>query len=139
LPQYYNTGRAPQIIPSTGAIVPGTGDPYNGLVLGGSGFPDAAKGRVPVTGDPAVLALFRNLPKGTAQAWNNTWAPRLGFAWDTTGHQSTVVRGGFGMFYERIEGNFIFSAVNNPPFIQQSTVYNGSVDNPAGATLQVFP
>ena len=50
-----------------------------------------------------------------------------------------MVRGGAGMFYERIEGNFIFSAVNNPPFIQQSTVYNGNVENPAGATLQTFP
>jgi hypothetical protein len=139
LPQFYNPARAVQINRSTGAIVPGTGDPYNGLVLGGSGFPDEAKGRVPVASDPAVLALFHNLPKGTAQTYNNTWAPRLGFAWDTTGHQSTVIRGGFGVFYERIEGNFIFSAVNNPPFIQQSTVYNGSVDNPAGATLQVFP
>jgi hypothetical protein len=49
------------------------------------------------------------------------------------------VRGGFGTFYERIEGNFIFSAVNNPPFIQQSQVYNGNVENPTGGTLQTFP
>ena len=139
LPQYYDPAAAPQIVRSTGAIVPNTGNPYNGLVLGGSGFPDSATGRVPVTGDSAVLALFHDLPKGTAQTvWNN-WAPRVSFAWDATGHQSTVVRGGMGIFYERIEGNFIFSAVNNPPFIQQSTVYNGNVENPGGATLQVFP
>jgi hypothetical protein len=119
--------------------VPNTGNPYNGLVLGGSGFPDTAKGRVPVSTDPAVLALFHGLPAGTANTYNKTWAPRLGFAWDVTGHQNTVVRGGAGMFYERIEGNYLFSAVNNPPFIQQSTVYNGNVENPAGATLQTFP
>ena len=139
LPQYFNPAKAPQIVRSSGAIVANSGDPYNGLVLGGSGFPDSAKGRVPVASDPAVLALFHGLPAGTAQTYNATWAPRLGFAWDVTGHQNTVVRGGAGMFYERIEGNFLFSAVNNPPFIQQSTVYNGNVENPAGATLQTFP
>uniref|UniRef100_Q020J2 TonB-dependent receptor, plug n=1 Tax=Solibacter usitatus (strain Ellin6076) TaxID=234267 RepID=Q020J2_SOLUE len=139
LPQYYNPAKAPQIVRSTGAIVQGTGDPYNGLVLGGNGFPDAAKGRVPVASDPAVLALFHNLPKGTAQTYNATWAPRIGFALDLSGHQNTVVRGGFGAFYERIEGNFIFSSVNNAPFIQQSTVYNGNVENPSGGALQVFP
>jgi len=139
LPQYYNPAQAPQIVPSTGAIVAGTGNPYNGLVLGGSKFPSTATGRVPVTGDPNVVALFHNLPYGAMNTDWATWAPRLGFAYDLTGKASTVLRGGFGVFYERIEGNFIFSAVNNPPFIQQSTVYNGNVENPAGATLQTFP
>lgn len=31
-----------------------------------------------------------------------------------------------------MQGNFIFSAVNNPPFIQQTTIFNGTVDNPGG-------
>ena len=108
-------------------------------MLGGSGFPQSAKGRVPVISDPSVTALFHNLPAGTANTYWNTWAPRLGFAYDVTGHQNTVLRGGFGVFYERIEGNFIFSAVNNPPFIQQATIYNGNVENPSGGALQVFP
>ena len=139
LPQYFNPSKAPTIVPSTGAIVAGSGDPYNGLVLGGSGFPQTATGRVPVTTDPAVLALFHNLPYGAMSTYWPTWAPRLGFAYDPTGAGNTVVRGGFGTFYERIEGNFIFSAVNNPPFIQQSLIYNGNVENPTGGILQAFP
>ncbi len=139
LPAYYNASQAPTIVPSTGAIVAGTGNPYDGLVLGGSGFPATATGRVPVTGVPAVTALFHNLPNGAMNTDWATWAPRVGFAYDLTGKSSTVLRGGFGVFYERIEGNFIFSAVNNPPFVQQSTVYNGNVEDPAGATLQTFP
>ena len=139
LPQYFDPSQAPQIVRSNGAIVPNTGNPYNGLVLGGSGFPSAAQGRVPVTGDKSVLALFHNLPAGTANTYRATWAPRVGFAYDVTGHQNTVIRGGLGAFYERIEGNFLFSAVNNPPFIQQSTIYNGNVENPSGGALQVFP
>lgn len=138
LPQYFSVSQEPTINPSTGAII-NPGNPYNGLVLGGGGFPNTAQGRVPQAGDSAVQALFHNLPKGTANTDWNTWAPRLGFAYDLTGHQSTVLRGGFGAFYERVEGNYIFSAVNNPPFIQQEVIYNGNVENPTGGTAQNFP
>lgn len=138
LPQYFNPAQAATIDPKTGGII-SAGNPYNGLVLGGSAFPATAQGRVVQYADPAVQALFHNLPKGTANTDWATWAPRLGFAYDLTGHQNTVLRGGYGVFYERIEGNFIFSAVNNTPFIQQSLIYNGNLENPAGGALQNFP
>ena len=89
--------------------------------------------------DPATNALFHNLPQGTAKTDFNTWAPRLGFAYDPTGKGNTVIRGGFGAFYERVEGNFLFSAVNNPPFIQQDLIYNGNLESPTGGALQNFP
>jgi hypothetical protein len=131
LPQYYDPAQAAIVDPKTGYII-GQPNPYNGLVLGGEGFAETAKGRVPQADDPAVKALFHDLPKGTAYTDWGTWAPRFGFAYDLTGKQSTVLRGGYGIFYERIEGNFIFSAVNNPPFIQQTTIFNGNVENPGG-------
>ncbi|MGH9663467.1 MAG: hypothetical protein ACRD9L_03470 [Bryobacteraceae bacterium] len=138
LPQYFDPSQAPAIDRKTGAIL-GGGNPYNGLVLGGNGFPATANGRVAQADDPAVKALFHDLPNGTAHTDWNTWAPRLGFAYDLTGHQNTVLRGGFGVFYERIEGNFIFSAVNNVPFIQQQLIYNGNLENPSGGVAQNFP
>jgi hypothetical protein len=139
LPQYYNAAQAPQILAANGAIVPGTGNPYNGLVLGGSKFPSSANGRVVGVNDPAVNALFQGLPTGTANTDWNTWGPRVGFAYDLSGHQSTILRGGYGMFYERVEGNYLFSAVNNPPFVQQAQIYNGNLSNPSGGTNEVFP
>ncbi len=139
LPQYFNPAQAPLISPGNGAIVPGTGNPYNGLVLGGSGFPASANGRVVGTTDPAVTALFHNLPQGTANTDWNTWGPRVGFAYDLTGHQNTILRGGYGLFYERVEGNYLFSAVNNPPFVQQAQIYNGNIQNPSGGTNLSFP
>jgi roadblock/LC7 domain-containing protein len=138
LPQYYIAADAPTINPKTGYI---TSDPYpyNGLVLSGNGFPATAVGRVNGTSNPAVTALFHDFPLGGARTDWNTWAPRVGFAYDLTGKQSTVLRGGFGVFYERIEGNFLFSAVNNPPFIQSSTIYYGNVNNPGGGSAANAP
>ena len=50
---------------------------------------------------------------------NNVWKtvqPRVGFSYDVSGNGRTVVRGGFGTFYERIQGNDIYNAATNPPF-----------------------
>jgi outer membrane receptor protein involved in Fe transport len=139
LPQYWDASKAPQIARSNGAIVAGTGDRYNGLTLGGTEFPEAAKQRIAQTSDPAVKALFRGIPSRLADTDLSTWGPRLGFAFDVTGRQKTVLRGGYGVFYERIEGNFIFSAINNPPFISQSDIADGNIENPTGGTTQAFP
>lgn len=140
LPQYFNPAQQVKIDPKTGAVIANSGNIYNGLVLGGDSFPQAAIDRIPgTTTNPAVLALFRGLPKGTANTYWNTWQPRLGFAYDLTGKQSTILRGGYGVFYERVEGNFLFSAVNNPPFVQQLSIFNGNVENPSGGQIQNFP
>jgi hypothetical protein len=130
LPQYFSFAQAATINPSNGAILSNP-NPYNGLVLDGPGFPAAAKGRVAQYSDPAVQALFHNLPLGGAYTrWGN-WAPRIGFAYDLGGRQSTVIRGGFGVAYERVEGNYIFSAINNAPFNPVATYLNGNVENPS--------
>ena len=139
LPEFFDRSKTPSIVASTGALVPNTGDPFNGLTLGGSEFPEAAKERIPITSDPRVLALFRGIPKETAETFWGTLGPRLGFAYDVGGKQRTVIRGGYGMFYERTQGNFIFSGINNPPFIQQQTILGANVDNPTGGSASLFP
>jgi len=132
LPQYYNPARAATVNPSTGAIT-ASPNPYNGLVIPGPGFPESAKGRVAQYGDPAVQALFHSLPLGGAYTrWGN-FAPRLGFAYDLLGDQTTVLRGGYGVAYERVQGNFIFGAINNAPFNPSASVLNGTVENPGAA------
>ena len=132
LPQYYDPTKAATINPSNGQVLAAP-SPYNGLVIPGNGFPDTAKGRVAQYSDPATLALFHNLPLGGATTrWNN-YAPRIGFAYDLTGKQNTVLRGGYGIAYERIEGNFIFSGINNAPFNPSASVLNGLVTNPGAA------
>jgi hypothetical protein len=56
------------------------------------------------------------VPKGLAKG--NWWdfGPRLGFSYDLTGSGKTVVRGGFGLMYERIQGNDMYNGATNPPY-----------------------
>ena len=46
-------------------------------------------------------------------------ATRVGFAYDLSGNGKTVLRGGFGMFFERVQGNDVYNAALNPPFAYQ--------------------
>ncbi|HZN11890.1 MAG TPA: hypothetical protein VFC61_09435, partial [Blastocatellia bacterium] len=93
--------------PTKGSIIPGSGDPFNGLVEEGNG-----------------------IPKGGVEHRKNQVSPRLGFAWDVTGDGKTAVRGGFGTFYERIrQNNAYFDGLGNPPLTYTPTLFAGNLDN----------
>src|SRR2546423_11312079 len=66
-----------------------------------------------------------------------TPAPRFGFAYDVTGKQNLVVRGGFGIFYDRFQGNEIFDELTNPPTTFTPQLVNGLIKdiNPSSALL----
>jgi hypothetical protein len=139
LPQYFDPRKAPQISAADGSIAPNTGDPYNGIVLFGSGFPDKAKGRIPAADDPGLQRLFVGLSRGAYDTNHRDIGPRFGFAYDPFGRGKTSVRGGFGMFYDRIPTNVLINPSGNPPFNITASIFDGNIDNPAGGTARAFP
>jgi len=62
-------------------------------------------------------------------AWWN-FGPRLGFAYDVTGTGKTIVRAGFGVMYERIQGNDMYDGATDVPFSASYSTSNVSLSNP---------
>ena len=107
----------PNTAAAIGTLVPNTGDRTNGLFLSGQGIADTT-----YTWPALVLA------------------PRFGMAYDVTGEQKLVMRGGAGLFYDRPNGNSIYPQVQNPPTIQNVTVrYAQLQDLSAGLRTEGAP
>ncbi|HEU5351915.1 MAG TPA: carboxypeptidase regulatory-like domain-containing protein [Terracidiphilus sp.] len=82
------------------------------------------------------------IPNGTVPDEWNAWGPRIGFSYDVSGHSSTVIRGGFGVMYERIQGNDMYDDATNVPFDATVNFSNVLMDDPhtsvaTGNTLSV--
>jgi hypothetical protein len=50
------------------------------------------------------------------------WAPRFGFAWSPGGSGKTVVRGGFGLFYDSVAASLSVLYMMNPPNVVSITL-----------------
>jgi len=74
-------------------------------------------GGVPYYLNGVVIPGQNGIPVGAVTNDYSTLQPRVGFSYDVSGTGRTVLRGGFGTFYERIQGNDIYALANsNTPF-----------------------
>lgn len=140
-PSAFDRAKIPAINPN-GTLVPGSGDRYNGVVLPGSGWPEAAQGRVTIATTGEYDRLFRSRPRGLVNTNLGNIQPRLSFAWDPLSRGRTAIRGGGGVFHgppALTTGGFQLGGL--APFVEQVSLTNGSADNPIAGipSNAVFP
>jgi hypothetical protein len=113
-PNFYDPTRAFQI-DANGNRVLGTGDPLNGIILGGTNSP---------FGDKVADEDYGNI------------GPVFGFAWDPFKNGKTAVRGGYGISYDTALFGIVEQGIFvNPPLVTSVNISNPSLDNPAASLV----
>ena len=137
-PALYSSSKAPTIDSASGQFNPGQslgGNPLipatyaNGIIFPKGSACSAAQAISPqVTCSPFGSNINPNK--------NTNFGPRLGFAYNPDGRGLTSIRGGFGIFYDRLlNGIWEQNAFQDPPLLQTTTISSTSFDAPSGSNI----
>ncbi len=114
-PSLYDRSKAPTCANATcSSVIPNTGDPLNGIIVGG-------------TNSPYGRAIY--------PTEKTDFQPRIGLSWDPDGSGKSMVRGGYGLYYDQpLVGIFEQNAFTNPPYVTTVTLTNASLSNPSAGS-----
>ncbi|HTS26810.1 MAG TPA: carboxypeptidase-like regulatory domain-containing protein [Bryobacteraceae bacterium] len=135
------------------------GDISDALGRNGNFNYNLAEGTPPASGTLAGFVVPSNysgpLPTGVTKLSNNlgyngtgqnTWNPRVGFAYQLPGTNRLVLRGGYGFYHDRTTGQPFFQLLTVPPFSvlnQLTATQNGAATLanpfPAAISVPIFP
>jgi hypothetical protein len=105
------------IAPLIGQYVPGTGDPVNGMAVGGV--------------DGYVAGVY-------TRPWLNL-GPRFGIAYDLLGNGKTALRAGWGWFFDTGQNNPVSDSAGNPPVAYTPVLSYGNLDTYAQSQGAIGP
>ena len=130
-PTLYDPTKAPTIDPVSGNFVSGLGLPIPATYVNGIIFPTGKA----CTQAQAIASGVTCSPYGSHVNPDpkTNFAPRAGFAYVPSFNPNVSIRGGFGIFYDRmLNGIWEQNAFQDPPLVQTSTINNTNFDNPTG-------
>ncbi len=130
-PSQYTAAKAPTSISS--GNVPSGGELDNGYVIDGlvraPDVPADQVNRVPGATSSFVTAVPATAPRGLFPV-ENLFGPRIGLSYLLD--NKTTIRLGYGLFFDKPEGNIIFGQPGNVPFLQSVSYQNGNLAAPSG-------
>ncbi|MGH9341566.1 MAG: hypothetical protein ACRD1R_18770, partial [Acidobacteriota bacterium] len=102
-----------------GAVAPGSGDPSNGMI------------------SPTVNA---DISSSLMDDRGIHFGPRVGLAYDLSGRGRTVLRSGFGIFYQRMaQGQVLYPYTTQPPLVFTPTIFFGTLSTLKDSSGVLFP
>jgi hypothetical protein len=121
-PALYSRANAPTCRTAACAtLIRGTGQELNGIAVAGS---------------------TSRFGEAISPSDKNNFSPRLGISWDPWKNGKTVVRAGYGLYYDQVlVGIFEQNAFVNPPYNNRATFSGAGVgfSNPTGGALGDLP
>ena len=126
-PSLYDPAQAVTVLPN-GLLVANSGNRFNGLIIAGDGVPEDQQGRVELLTGGDYSRIPNGAPRGLYDA-QHLLMPRASFAYSL--NEATVIRGGGGVFYDKPEGNLVFSQLNIPPILDNVTYENFNLAAPS--------
>ena len=82
---------------------------------------------------PAAFTLTQVGQPGLSSLYNpvyTNFAPRLSVAWDVTGKGRTVIRAGYGIFFDAFSQDMVLGHLPYAPFFDPGPAYNNIGPNP---------